>query len=168
VNDKTEISRQFMGEAPPEGSQIIIVDDYLATGRTIASLENMSGTASAVATIALGRYGKQYGLTTQQAENLLKKANITIERFYVIYGLQPEQAITGIEAQVYLLNGAAGEGGLTSRFPVEKISPSNERIKNIANVPESIVLFSGGGLFELGIRGIARPGLRQNQKRMGM
>jgi site-specific DNA-cytosine methylase len=158
VNDKAEISRQFMGEAPPEGSQIIIVDDYLATGRTIASLENMSGTASAVATIALGRYGKQYGLTTKQAENLLKKANITRERFYEIYGLQPEQAITGIEAQVYLLNGAAGEGGLTSRFPVEKISPSNERIKNIANVPRAIELFGGAGLFALGVKGIVKIG----------
>jgi site-specific DNA-cytosine methylase len=158
VNEKTEISRQFMGEAPPAGSQIIIVDDYLATGRTIASLENMTGTASSVATIASGRYGNQYGLTTQRAEKLLEKAGITRERFYEIYGLQPEQAITGIEAQAYILNGAAGEGGLTSRFPVEKISPSNEGIKNIANVPESVVLFAGGGLTELGLVGIVRNG----------
>ena len=158
VNEKTEISRKFMGEAPPTGSQIIIVDDYLATGRTIASLENMTGTASAVSTIASGRYGNQYGLTTQRAEKLLEKAGITKERFYEIYGLQPEQAITGVEAQTYILNGAAGESGLTSRFPVEKISPSNERIRNIANVPEAIELFAGGGLFALGVRGIARPG----------
>lgn len=158
VNEKTEISRKFMGEAPPTGSQIIIVDDYLATGRTIASLENMTGTASAVSTIASGRYGNQYGLTTQRAEKLLEKAGITKERFYEIYGLQPEQAITGVEAQTYILNGTAGESGLTSRFPVEKISPSNERIRNIANVPEAIELFAGGGLFALGVRGIARPG----------
>jgi hypothetical protein len=158
VNEKTEISRQFMGEAPPAGSQIIIVDDYLATGRTIASLENMTGTASSVATIASGRYGNQYGLTTQRAEKLLEKAGITRERFYEIYGKQPEQSITGIEAQAYILNGAASEGGLTSRFPVEKISPSNEGIKNIANVPESVVLFAGGGLTELGLVGIVRNG----------
>jgi site-specific DNA-cytosine methylase len=148
---------RWEGEPPPAGSQIVLVDDTYTTGQTLRSLAAVVGDPDAVATISVGRYTKQFTLQPDREQKLLAKAGLTKQQFINLYGSEPKQALTGAQAQQYLLNGARGEQGLLARFPVERGGFSTQGIAGLTQLPEGVTTFSGGGLVEIGLRGIVRP-----------
>jgi DNA (cytosine-5)-methyltransferase 1 len=148
---------RWEGEPPPAGSQIVLVDDTYTTGQTLRSLAAVVGDPDAVATISVGRYTKQFTLQPDREQKLLAKAGLTKQQFNNLYGSEPKQILTGAQAQQYLLNGARGEQGLLARFPVERGGFSTQGIAGLTQLPEGVTTFSGGGLVEIGLRGIVRP-----------
>jgi DNA (cytosine-5)-methyltransferase 1 len=148
---------RWEGEPPPAGSQIVLVDDTYTTGQTLRSLAAVVGDPDAVATISVGRYTKQFTLQPDREQKLLAKAGLTKQQFNNLYGSEPKQILTGAQAQQYLLNGARGEQGLLARFPVDRGGFSTQGIAGLTQLPEGVTTFSGGGLVEIGLRGIVRP-----------
>jgi site-specific DNA-cytosine methylase len=157
ADSRARTMHRWEGEAPPAGSQIVLVDDTYTTGQTLRSLASVVGDPDAVATISVGRYTKQFTLQPDREQKLLAKAGLTKQQFINLYGSEPKQALTGAQAQQYLLNGARGEQGLLARFPVERGGFSTQAIAGLTQLPEGVTTFSGGGLVEIGLRGIVRP-----------
>jgi site-specific DNA-cytosine methylase len=157
ADSRARTAHRWEGEPPPAGSQIVLVDDTYTTGQTLRSLASVVGDPDAVATISVGRYTKQFTLQPDREQKLLAKAGLTKQQFINLYGSEPKQALTGAQAQQYLLNGARGEQGLLARFPVERGGFSTQAIAGLTQLPEGVTTFSGGGLVEIGLRGIVRP-----------
>ncbi len=157
ADSRARTMHRWEGEPPPAGSQIVLVDDTYTTGQTLRSLAAVVGDPDAVATISVGRYTKQFTLQPDREQKLLAKAGLTKQQFNNLYGSEPKQILTGAQAQQYLLNGARGEQGLLARFPVERGGFSTQGIAGLTQLPEGVTTFSGGGLVEIGLRGIVRP-----------
>jgi DNA (cytosine-5)-methyltransferase 1 len=157
ADSRARTMHRWEGEPPPAGSQIVLVDDTYTTGQTLRSLAAVVGDPDAVATISVGRYTKQFTLQPDREQKLLAKAGLTKQQFINLYGSEPKQALTGAQAQQYLLNGARGEQGLLARFPVDRGGFSTQAIAGLTQLPEGVTTFSGGGLVEIGLRGIVRP-----------
>jgi site-specific DNA-cytosine methylase len=157
ADSRARTMHRWEGEPPPAGSQIVLVDDTYTTGQTLRSLASVVGDPDAVATISVGRYTKQFTLQPDREQKLLAKAGLTKQQFINLYGSEPKQVLTGAQAQQYLLNGARGQDGLLARFPADRGGFSTQAIAGLTQLPEGVTTFSGGGLVEIGLRGIVRP-----------
>ena len=64
---------------------------------------------------------------------MLAKAGITRDEFISLYGKQPNEKLTGAQAQQYLLNGKSGKEGLLTRFPSENSQTEIRPDKEVSN-----------------------------------
>jgi site-specific DNA-cytosine methylase len=155
--DRSRTQHEWQGELPAYGVQIVLVDDTYTSGQTLRSLAEVAGEPAAIATIASGRYGKKYALPPELEEKLLYKAGLSKRQFVNLYGQQPRDILTGAQAQQYLLNGAKGREGIIARFPVDGRKRGDQGIAALERLPTGVTTFSGGGLVEIGLRGIVTP-----------
>lgn len=110
-------ANMFDGERPPADAAIVLVDDTLTTGATLAALARELGQAPVVATtLASGRYGKQLTPNASKINVMLSKVGVSYDEFRKILGYGPENLTAG-QIQQYILNGGRGRDGLLRRFP---------------------------------------------------
>jgi site-specific DNA-cytosine methylase/hypoxanthine-guanine phosphoribosyltransferase len=147
--DRAHTVHNWSGELPPEGSTIVLVDDTFTTGQTLQSLGDMFQKVAAVTTLAAGRYGKNFRPTKDQVAAAMKKANLSHSE-YLKY--RP----TGAAIQSYLLNGKPGRNGWDERFTGEGSGGGSTTDGGDAKIPSLLSFFSGGGLLEVGLRGLVR------------
>lgn len=132
--DRARNAHVWEGNVPSKDTQVIIVDDTYTTGQTLKSLASFVGDPAAIVTLSSGRYGKDFELSPQRAEKVLAKAGLSDEEFIDLYGQPISQALTGSQAQQYILNGAKGREGLISRFPLPRGEESGAGNAGLAGV----------------------------------
>lgn len=109
--------QRFEGDAPPAGSQVIIVDDNLTTGSTLRYLiDAMPGSIPVAATtLSVSRYGKGFKPTAEKQQALLDKGEVNEVGSKHETGLELQELTAG-QIQQYILSGAKGREGLRARF----------------------------------------------------